>query len=315
MAGTIGIVGAGSIVERYYLAALRQSDYTSILIYDIDSKRASEIAKQFDLVSADLSTLITTADIIIVATPPHTHFELVSQLLAPGKTIICEKPFVLSETQAKQLVQTADQLNARLLIAHIRRIFPGIQLAQQYIQKHQSTLGKLMLVKLFEGARFNYQSYSGYVYNHPMGGVLADTGSHVLDSLLYVTGMDTGSLNCTVQFVERDKQEPSHEFMSAFQLNEIPVQLKLSRYEALSNKMTLQYEHAIIEIPLGIKPSIRVTSAHATTMHSAADSCITYFSQAFREELRMMLQQPNEDRFNASRFSNLSMLLETLYNA
>lgn len=315
MAGTIGIVGAGSIVERYYLTALQQLGYTDILIYDEHEARAKEVALQFGCLHADFATIQSRADTIIVATPPHTHFELVDDLLAYNKTIICEKPFVLSQAHAMQLNAKAQQIDAKLLVAHIRRIFPGIQLAQQYIQQHRSALGKLQRAQLHEGARFNYHSQSGYVHNHSLGGVLADTGSHVLDSFLYVAGMEQQSLICTVQSVERDQSEPAHEIKCVFEVNGIPVLLRLSRYEALSNKMSLHYERATIDIPLGIKPNIRIVTNQTSTIHSAADSCLTYFSQAFREELRIMLQQPDEHRFDANRFINLSALLETLYRS
>lgn len=315
MAGTIGIVGAGSIVERYYLTALQQLGYTDILICDSDETRAQQLAQQFGLQPAMLASIQSTADTIIVAAPPHTHFELVNELLACNKTIICEKPFVLSQAHAMLLNAKAQQIDARLLVAHIRRIFPGIQLAQQYIQQHNTHLGNLQQVTLFEGARFNYKSQSGYVHNHALGGVLADTGSHVIDSFLYVTGLEQQPISCAVDSVERDRPEPSHEINCAFRINNIPVQLRLSRYEALSNKMTLQYEHATLDVPLGIKPNIRITTNQTSSIQSAAESCLSYFSQAFREELRMMLQQPDEERFDANRFINLSTVLETLYKA
>lgn len=314
MAVTIGIVGAGSIVERYYLTALKQLGYHDILLYDSTETRARQIARQQGVEYADFSTIQSKADTIIVATPPHTHYELVNALLAHNKTIICEKPFVLSQEQALLLNIKAQQVDAHLLIAHIRRIFPGIQLAQQYIQQHRDSLGELKQAQLMEGARFNYQSQSGYVHNHPTGGVLADTGSHVLDSFLFVTGMEQQPMKSEVVSIERNQPEPAHEIKCAFKVNGIPVQLHLSRYEALSNKMTLHYEHARIEIPLGIKPAFRITTTHTTTVESAADSCITYFSQAFREELRLLIQQ-HDERFSVQKFINLSALLETLYNA
>jgi predicted dehydrogenase len=314
MTGTIGIVGAGSIVERYYLTALKQLHYRDILLYDSIETRALQLAHQHGLQYADISTIQAKADTIIVATPPHTHFDLVNVLLTPNKTVICEKPFVLSQHQAMLLNIKAQQLDAQLFVGHIRRIFPAIQLAQQYIRQHQHTLGKLKQATLMEGARFNYQSQSGYVHNHPMGGVLADTGSHVLDSFLFVTGLEQQPIKCEVRSLERDQAEPAHEINCAFEVNAIPVELKLSRYETLSNKITLRYEHARIEIPLSIKPAFRVTTAHGTMVQSAADSCITYYSQAFKEELRLLIQQ-HDERFSAQKFINLSAILETLYNA
>ncbi|MES2655506.1 MAG: Gfo/Idh/MocA family oxidoreductase [Bacteroidota bacterium] len=313
MGKTVGLVGAGSIVAMFYIRVLKSLGFTSILLYDIDTAHAQQVANQHQVHQVDLATIVQQANIIIVATPPHTHFDLLQQLITKGKTIICEKPFVYLREHAEALVKQAQQNEAKLYVAHIRRFFPGIALAKEYIANNET--GKLLKATLCEGGRFSYKTHSGYVFQNPYGGVLLDTGSHVLDSFLYVTGLTKTPINCTVQQAVKDKAEPAHEVAYTFHINDIPVSLKLSRLEPLANKITLYYEFGIIEVPLGIKPNISITTPNGHFVVSAAHSCISYMSEAFKQELDSILVKQEANFLEAADFINLSMILETLYKA
>ena len=71
-------------------------------------------------------------------------------------------------------------------------------------------LGQVTELSAFEGGRFSWQAESGYVYKDPYGGVLFDTGSHTLDTLLYVACFDTGSLEVTTVHTQRDSRRVLH---------------------------------------------------------------------------------------------------------
>ena len=309
----VGILGAGSVVALFYIKVLKSLGFSSILIYDIDAAHAKKVAQENNVISTHLVTIQEKAAIIIVATPPHTHFDLLQQVIATGKVIICEKPFVYSKADALYLVKLAQEREAKLYVAHIRRFFPGISLAQRYIANN--VLGKLVKATLHEGGRFSYKTHSGYVFENKYGGVLLDTGSHVLDSFLHVTGLTQTPIQCIVKNVLKDKEEPAHHVAYQFYINETEVSLKLSRLEPLANKMTLYYEHATIEVPLGIKPTISIHNKEGNFVLSTADSCISYMSEAFKQELDYLLLQKDASLLLADDFINLSALLETLYAA
>lgn len=310
---TVGIVGAGSIVAMFYIRILKSLGFTSILLFDIDSTRALQVAQEHRVQPADLTTIAAQADIIIVATPPHTHFDLLQQLIAKGKTLICEKPFVYLREHAEALVKQAEQHEAKLYVAHIRRFFPGIALAKEYIANNPT--GRLLKATLCEGGRFSYKTHSGYVFQNAYGGVMLDTGSHVLDSFLYITGYTQAPLSFNVKQAIKDKEEPAHHVAYNFEMNNIPVSLKLSRLEPLANKITLYYEFGIIEVPLSIKPNISITTPNGHFVVSAAHSCISYMSEAFKQELDCILVKQQAAFLEARDFINLSTLLETLYKA
>lgn len=304
----VGLIGAGNIAETQYLPALATIHGEKVWVYDNNPSRIALLQKKFNIQPCTLSEIKQQADTIFITTPPDSHYQLLKQLLPTGKKLICEKPFVLSLEEAVELNTLAQQYQSRLLIAHIRRLYPAIELAKDFISNNQLQIKK---VDLYEGNRFSYKASSGYTTNHPAGGVLADTGSHVLDCLLYLTGWETEVLTIDIQYAHKDKEEPSHAFEAKLSLNEIPVTIKLSRYETLANKINMYSDKGILEIPLGLKPFVKFTTPTGHQVLKADPYPIHYVGEAFKAEINYML---NEDGnlFDASRFVNLTTIIEQL---
>lgn len=308
---SVGIIGCGNVAGTYYLPALKQLGFTQIAVYDSNQDHVRAFTHQNKVKSVTLNELIKHSDILILTTPPASHYELIMQCLLPGKTIICEKPFVLHGKDAEQAVQQAKAVGCNIYIAHIRRTFANINLAKGFL--HQQPYGDLIKAELFEGSIFHYKTSSGYVTTDKYGGVLYDTGSHVLDSFLYVAGISHQPLNITVESIVTDKVEPSHEWTGKFSLNNIPVYLKLSRYETLSNKMNLYFSRGMVEIPLMPHAAIRIREGNKSGLLQAETGIINYFSEAFKCELSEILIKENKEKFGAEHFIQLNYLLEKLY--
>src|SRR5438309_8080891 len=101
----IGLVGFGAIAENGHLPALESFDNVEVVaIADLSPQRlqrARELLPAATLFSDPLE-LIGNADIsgVDICTPPSTHAALVEAACARGlQTIICEKPFLLSEEE------------------------------------------------------------------------------------------------------------------------------------------------------------------------------------------------------------------------
>jgi predicted dehydrogenase len=288
--------------------------FSDITLYDTNELNAKTVAAKHNLRHAPLQHLLSSCSTLIIAAPPHTHFDLLTKCIqAKGKKIICEKPFLFNKQEAEQVVNLSNANACTVMVAHLRRCFTAIEKAHVLIP--QLSLGNLQKVTLWEGGRFSYKPKSDYTTQNLYGGVLLDTGSHVLDCLLHVTGLSNTPLSCKIIEVRKDQDEPAHEVYYQFLLNNITVDLSLSRYKALANKMVLYYEQGIIEIPLGLKPNIIVTTKGKRNIYSSEDACLNYMSEAFKLELQKMLIQQDISLFGAQSFVQLSRLLETLYNA
>lgn len=67
----------------------------------------------------DIDQLIAESDVVVVATPPPTHFELTKSLLLAGKDVFTEKPITLSTEEAKELAESADKQGRILMVGHV----------------------------------------------------------------------------------------------------------------------------------------------------------------------------------------------------
>lgn len=80
----------------------------------------------------------------ILATPAETHYPLGKNLLEHGLNVLIEKPMALSSEQSKELVQIAEQKNARLMVGHVLLFHPAIKKIKEVIDSGK--LGRLYYI-------------------------------------------------------------------------------------------------------------------------------------------------------------------------
>jgi len=66
----------------------------------------------------DIDELIDSSDVVVVATPPQTHFELAKNILQSQKHLFIEKPITLSSQEAIELAELADEKKLILAVDH-----------------------------------------------------------------------------------------------------------------------------------------------------------------------------------------------------
>jgi predicted dehydrogenase len=73
-------------------------------------------------------------DVVYVATPHAQHFEVVRAALEAGKHVLCEKPFTIHASEARELVQLAGERNLFLMEAVWTRFLPATRRALELIR-------------------------------------------------------------------------------------------------------------------------------------------------------------------------------------
>jgi len=93
-------------------------------------------------------------DGVVIATPAETHYTLAREVLLAGKHVYVEKPLVLHEEEALELIGLARKRNLKLMVGHLLQYHPVFtklkELAQEgalgrinYIYSHRLNLGKI----------------------------------------------------------------------------------------------------------------------------------------------------------------------------
>lgn len=119
----LGIIGAGTIFEKHYLAlGLLPNQYSLTAVYDVCEKSLSKVQTLSPCIKQymQLDDLLNDSDVdaILVATPPHTHFHLAKACLEASKHVLLEKPAVLSLKELELLYKISQDQNRILHIAY-----------------------------------------------------------------------------------------------------------------------------------------------------------------------------------------------------
>jgi predicted dehydrogenase len=109
------IVGAGVIGRTHAEAVRKLPDRDKIALFVADPNPAALAAfteqypeaKPYSDAGAMLAEPAEEDDIVIIGTPPFTHYELARTALASGRHTLCEKPFVMNREQSEELLRTA----------------------------------------------------------------------------------------------------------------------------------------------------------------------------------------------------------------
>ena len=235
-------------------------------------------------------------------------------MLSAGRAVLCEKPFVATTEHAHALVALSAKHQSDLFVGHFRRLCAPARTARQIIAS--GLLGAPQSVVAVEGGRFNWQAKSAYTHNDPLGGVLYDTGSHLIDMVLFATGLDEQELDVSVQTSDRSPDvEPSHSVRAEVALastgQSIALTIGLSRFELLANVIRVDCERGTLEFPAGPGERLRIRGENGDVTLPALDGATT-FTGGFVEQLRRVVTGEDCEELAASRFVGVTQVLEAI---
>ncbi|MGB6554883.1 MAG: Gfo/Idh/MocA family oxidoreductase, partial [Candidatus Binataceae bacterium] len=123
-AAVIGAGRLGTLHARKYAA---QEGVRVAAIVDIDRAAAEKLAAETGAIAlTDFRDLGGRVDLITVATPGSTHFEIASAMLRAGIDVLLEKPMATTLDEAFELAALGAQSGRVLQIGHLERFNPAI---------------------------------------------------------------------------------------------------------------------------------------------------------------------------------------------
>jgi predicted dehydrogenase len=128
----IAIVGCGWVADWHVRDGLAKIPERFVLsaCCDIDSAKRNAFAARYGIPDAveSFADLLARRDIdaVIIATPPSSHFEMVTAALRAGKHVICEKPLTSSLALADAMAEAEKRSSARVMPIFQCRFGKGI---------------------------------------------------------------------------------------------------------------------------------------------------------------------------------------------
>jgi len=185
-AAVLGYGLAGKVFHCPFISAVPGLELSAIVQRTGDAA-AQAYPKARILRSADEALTDPTIDLIVVATPSETHFDLAAQALQAGKHVVVDKPITSSSKSARALVSLA-KTHKRLLAPFHNRRWDGDFLTLRQLL-HENTLGRVVeIVSRFDRYRPLQRPNTWKEIASPATGLLYDLGPHLVDQALTLFG-------------------------------------------------------------------------------------------------------------------------------
>lgn len=123
----LGIIGYGRIAHRFIYESKFVSGVNVEGVYGPHEDRLKSFADKHELAfhDTDFDAFLRRVDAVYIASPHLSHYEYIRKSLIHGKHVLCEKPMVLNEKEAKEVYSLAKDRNLVLLEAIKTAYAPG----------------------------------------------------------------------------------------------------------------------------------------------------------------------------------------------
>ncbi len=166
-------------VEGLHLAA----------IAELDQHRLSDASERFPEASPHtrIESLLAddSVDVVVVATPPSTHYELTCRVIEAGRHVVVEKPLCFTAAEADDLIGRAASAGVTLTVHQNRRWDADYRAISRLIRSGR--LGEVFNIETFVGS-FEHPCTLWHSDREVSGGRLYDWGAHLIDQILQLFG-------------------------------------------------------------------------------------------------------------------------------
>jgi predicted dehydrogenase len=194
----VAMIGCGGNARGHMSRLLRLPGVKIVGLCDtaeaaISASQAMDASLAKAPVFTDYKKMLKTVDCdaVEISTPHTQHFDQIMASLSAGKHVLCEKPMVCSVADAKKVISKVKKTGLTMGVAYQRHTLPPYRYCQKVIAA--GGIGKLNFVTALQSQNW----YSGRMATGDWrgkmalsgGGQLNDSGSHLIDIILWMTGL------------------------------------------------------------------------------------------------------------------------------
>ncbi len=207
----VGFIGCGANARGHMRQVLEIPEVEVVGLCDLDPLSLGQAQEQFAQLEdkptfRDYRKMLERVemDAVEISTPHTLHFDLIVAALDRGLHVLTEKPMVCTVDHARQVIRKAEEAGKILMISYQRHLAPQFRYVRSQIMAGE--LGEVQFVaalqdqKWYEGARGAWRqqlALSG-------GGQLNDSGSHLLDIVLWMTGLEVEEVQAYMEYFDSE---------------------------------------------------------------------------------------------------------------
>ncbi|MBC8166685.1 MAG: Gfo/Idh/MocA family oxidoreductase [Bryobacteraceae bacterium] len=211
------VIGAG-FMGKVHAEAIRRLGHVEIVaVSAAGDAEASRFAESIgvDKWYGDYKHLIADPEVeaVHVCTPNVLHHPVSKAAIEAGKAVLCEKPLCMSVDEAEELVKAAESKGIPNCVNHNLRYYPVVQQIRRMIEAGQ--LGEVLVVQgTYSQDWLLYETDYNWRLDRKANGplrVMGDIGSHWMDLVQHLTGLEITALCADLQTVHKTRKRPKGE--------------------------------------------------------------------------------------------------------
>jgi len=184
----VGVIGTGAMGQNHVRIYSEMEDVDLIGICDLNEAQVTKLAKRYhtDAYSNHKELLSIGLDAVSIAVPTIYHKQVAIDAINYGTNILIEKPIADTTYNGNIMVKAADNANLKLMVGHVERFNPAVQMAKKLINK--GYIGEILSI------------HTTRIGPRPQRindvGVILDLAIHDIDLIRYLSGQNFVKINC-----------------------------------------------------------------------------------------------------------------------
>lgn len=201
----VGVVGTGTLGTRLGRQFADVSGAAVTAITDISPENLRSAGEALDVDDGgryeSFETMLASEplDALVIATPHTLHYEQVVSGLEAGLDVLCEKPLATDLADARDLAERSANGDQVLMVGYQRHLGPAYVHAKDELDDIDP---KFVTAEISQNW---YETQQGTWRTDPSlsgGGQLYDTGSHLVDAVLWTSDLEPETVSAEMVFAD-----------------------------------------------------------------------------------------------------------------
>lgn len=189
----VAMLGPGNIVRRVMTGFHKATNCELIAMASTSKARAEEAQKKYGSKYAftyEEMLACPEVDLVYIATPHNFHARNAIMCMEAGKHVLCEKPFCVTEKEAREMFECAKKNNVFLMEAMWSRFMPAMIDVMKLIQEEKVIGDVKHIVATMAYKAGEDTPLDGRLYSRKLaGGALMDVGVYAVSFCSTLLGM------------------------------------------------------------------------------------------------------------------------------
>lgn len=201
----VGFIGSGGNARYHMGLMLSLPEVHIVAIADPNPAMIEAAHKQYPPLSGvpafdnyrDMLSSVRM-DAVVISTPHTLHKEHILAALDAGLNVLCEKPLVCTVADAKEVIARLEQSGKVGVLSYQRHYQPEFRYIRSRLEK--GDLGAVTFINALQCQNWKSGTQGTWRQDPALsgGGQLNDSGSHLLDIILWITGLRVQSVTAFI---------------------------------------------------------------------------------------------------------------------